>query len=129
MGAQLGVSLNQIVRTSVYLLEDGGKDFAETVLVVFLSDQAVDERKLRAQFPGQSIRLAEPGEALEATGYPKEFVPPLSVYGAVTLLDEHVLRAREIVCFAGNSGKSIRLNPAEIRRFGENVIVGDYGKD
>ena len=129
---RLGVPLHHVLKTTVYLSQERIDEIPETVLVVSLADQSLSEQKIYSTFPKQSIRLASMEEALEATGYPKEFVPPISVYGAQTLLDERVLKQPKVAASAKSQPPKDRVPDAnaksqKVRLTANETTCGEAG--
>ncbi len=61
------------------------------VLAILNSRDKISFPKIETILSTKNIRLATPTEVEEVTGYPVGGVPPISIYGSPTLIDEKVL--------------------------------------
>ena len=115
----MDVPLSSIVKTLLFMLD-------ETPLLVVLSgDSRVSTSKLCAFRNAASCRLATPEEVEDMTGYEVGAVPPISVYGIPTLLDQKVLQLPFVVSGGGSTRHLLKISPHEIEQWGFDVSVAD----
>ena len=99
------------------------------VLAVVLGHTRVDTKKLKSVLGIKDVRLAEPREVLEITGYEVGGVPPVSVYGVKTLLDKQVTKKDLVVCGGGDTMHLLKISPKEIIEHNEEISVEDIAKE
>ncbi len=116
---ELNVPLSSIVK-SVLFMVDG-----EPVLVVLPGSARVSVSKVCALRNAKECRLAFPEEVVECTGYEVGAVPPISVYGIPTLLDEQLKAKEQLVCGGGSLKRLLKISLQEIERVGFDVRVAD----
>lgn len=99
------VSLDQIVKTLVFIAD-------EPIAVLCPGSKRVDTEKL-GKFLETEVRMANPDEVKEATGYPIGAVSPfdleIPIYMEETLADEKVLRPA-----AGSRAVGAEIEPEEL---------------
>lgn len=81
-------------------------------LVILEGSKKVNVRALGEVEDTSHVRLATPEEVIEVTGYAVGGVPPISIYGTRTLIDEGVL-AHAWVC--GGGGDSFSLVKIQVK--------------
>ncbi len=97
------------------------------VLAVCLSSQRIDIKKLEEESSTPSLREADSKETERITGYSKEFLPPISVYGVKLLLSEKA--ATESVLFISVAEKrTLAVSPGEIISSNEDCMVAKITK-
>ncbi len=84
------------------------------ILAVLPGKLKVDFFKIGKQVNTSSIRLATPEEVEKVTGYPVGGVPPISVYGTPTLIDEKVLQYDWVLAGGGTPHSLLKITPADI---------------
>jgi len=112
---------SEAVAKSILLMDSNN----EPLLVVLLGKDKIDFKKIKQILGVKDIRLAEPEEVLESTGYPVGGVPPISVYGVKTLVDKAVVEKEEVVCGGGTPNHLMRIKVQEIIDFGEKILIED----
>ncbi len=95
---------------SICLVDDKG---SLTVAVVKGEDK-VDIRKVE-RLVGKKLKLANPAEILDKTGFPVGGTPPFG-FKAVFLIDERVFGQKEVYGGGGSDKALVRLAPAEIQK-------------
>ncbi|HZX34338.1 MAG TPA: YbaK/EbsC family protein [archaeon] len=98
------------------------------VLVILLGKDRVDFQKLKKILNVSDVRLAEPYEVLEMTGFEVGGVPPVSIYGIRTIIDKSAAEKEEIVCGGGDVRHLMRIKVKEILENVEDVEVADVKK-
>ena len=83
-------------------------------LVILEASKKVDLRKVENTLDTKKARLATPEEVEHVTGYEVGGVPPISVYGTPTLIDEGVLTHTWVLCGGGNSFSLLKITAKEI---------------
>ncbi len=91
------------------------------VLAVFLSRHSPDLKKMEKESGLKGLREADNRETEGITGYSKEFLPPVSVYGIRVLLDESASSA-ETFFFPVGDKKTLAISPEEIMECNEEAI-------
>jgi len=103
------------------LLRESAADLP--LLLIYLCKDSVDMKKVGKRFPD---KLREPSakDALYITGYKKEFMPPISIYGVIVLLDKRAAE-EETLCFPVDEEKTLVISPDEIKEANENYMIDD----
>jgi len=115
---------NEAVAKSILLMDSND----ESVLVILLGKDKIDFKKIKEILDVKDVRLAEPEEVFEATGYAVGGVPPISIYGVKTLLDKKVIEKEEVVCGGGTQNHLMRIKVKEILDNIEDLLVEDVKK-
>lgn len=100
--AGLGIRPANIVKTLVVARSDGTYLFA-----LVPGDRAIAWPKLRALLAVNKLRLADPGDALAATGYERGTIVPLGSTTAWPVYADETLAGRRIAMGAGAHGYSL----------------------
>ena len=95
----------------------------EPVLVIILAGRKIDEKKLCSTAETSSLRIAEPIEALEITGYAMDVMPPISIYGVQAVIDKEVMEKEFVFAPAGKQGLVLKISPKEILACNEGAKV------
>lgn len=97
--------------------------FYKPVLAVFLSKNSLNLKKLESL---TKTTLCEAGstESFEITGYYKEWIPPISVYGVILAMDKKA-DAEKSLFFQIGEEEFLSITPDEIRNANEECIVSD----
>lgn len=113
----LGCTQEQIVKSVLFLIRDGG-DYA-AVLVITNGAAQIDFRKLADVFQvgRKRIRLALPEMVLAITGFPAGGVPPFGFEQAIpTFIDESVFDQTVVYGGGGDEWTLLRITPQELQR-------------
>ncbi|MCR4368868.1 MAG: YbaK/EbsC family protein [archaeon] len=100
----------------------------EPILVILLGKDMIDFSKIKALVRASDVRLAEPAEVIEITGFEVGGVPPVSIYGIRTFIDKAVLAKEEVVCGGGDPEHLMRIKVDEIMDNVEGIEVADTKK-
>ncbi len=99
---------NPIVKSILFTHEKG------FVLVILEGTQKTDLKALETLLQTQHARLATPEEVENVTGYEVGAVPPISIYGVPTLIDEGVLKHVWVVCGGGDKFSLLKIQSKDI---------------
>lgn len=94
------------------------------LLIVHLRRDSVSMEKLNKLLPGAKLREAGAKETFYITGYRKGFLPAISIYGVVVLLDEKASKRETLDILVGDE-RTLEISPAEIMAANEECIVCD----
>ncbi|HLC93106.1 MAG TPA: YbaK/EbsC family protein [archaeon] len=100
----------------------------EPLLVILLGNDKVDFEKMKALLDVKDVRLAEPDEVYNATGYRIGGVPPISIYGILTFIDKRAAKKEEVICGGGDSEHLMRIKVREILENVEDIQIEDVIK-
>lgn len=112
----LHVSTDSITKSVLFFLKMEKEE--EPVLIVLRGSKKVSLKKLKALFNARDARIAEPKEVLEVTGYLTGEVPPVSIYGVPTIIDEGLKEKELCVCGGGKRNLLLKISPKDIKEFG-----------
>ena len=115
---------NEAVCKSILLMGSDNESF----LVILLGKDKIDFKKIKEILGVKDVRLAEPEEVFEITGYIVGGVPPISIYGVKTLIDKAVVQKEEVVCGGGTPNHLMRIKVQEILDTIEDLLVEDVKK-
>ena len=116
----VGLGLRQIVKSLVFVLEDGG-----ALLVVVDGESKVDLEKLKKVFG--FVRLAKPDEVKAFTGFEVGGVPPVGI-NVKTVVDRRVLENRFVYGGGGDTCKLLKIDPKKIVEY-QKAKVMDVRED
>jgi len=123
--AALGVEVGQIAKTLVFKGKTG------YVLVVAAGDVRIDQKKIR-QVIGSKVRMANPDEVLQVTGYPIGGVCPFDLKTPVRiLLDDSLAQYSVVYAAAGTANSALPITLEQLREItgGEVVSLADQTID
>jgi uncharacterized protein (TIGR02118 family) len=116
----LGVDLDQIVKSVVFLVDD------RPFLVFGCGTRRVDYRKLaqRLNVNAKRVKLANPDQVLEITGYGVGTVPPIGLKTRMATFMDPAVRAYETI-YAGGGGIDalLKMTSAELLRVSEAELA------
>jgi len=118
------VSGSGMVRCKIFL---SGKKGAMPVLAVFPSMQRIDLEKLVDASGISGLREADSRETEGITGYPKEFLPPISIYGVKLILEKEAFKAQTIFVLVGVK-KTLAISPLELKELADDFAVAGIVK-
>lgn len=131
----LDTTVDSIVKSLVFMADRGpradgadededrvGERGWEPVLVVVTGPQQVSEEKLAAALGTDAVRMADPDEVGEATGYRIGGVPPVGT-GLDKVVDERVLDQNVVYGGGGDAETVLKVDPRFI--VGEDDLVRD----
>ncbi len=115
--AALGVEVGQIAKTLLFLAD------GRPVLVVASGDIRVKSSKLKKHLGAAKIRLAEPQEVLDITGYAVGGVCPLALPRPIpVILDKSLRRFPVVYAAAGTPNSALPLSAEQL----EIVTAGEW---
>ncbi len=94
-------------------------------LLVFSAKKEVNFADLEANFGLFNVRVCDELETEQVTGYNYNFLPPVSIYGVVTILDESVLNFEKLYFFI-EVAKTLEISLFEIEEFSEELKKGSF---
>ena len=102
----------QVVRSLVFRIAAN-----EFLMVLVAGTGQISWKKLRDHLGQRRLTMATPDEVLAATGYRIGTVSPFGLATSLRiLLDEGVLREREVSLGSGEAGTGIIMNAADLKR-------------
>ncbi len=110
----LDTDVEHIIKSLVFMVD------GEPVLVVVRGPDQVDTGRLKEVLLADAVRMAEPDEVADATGYEIGGVPPVGT-GLRAVVDERVLEMDEVYGGGGRGDRVIGLDPRFI--VGEDDVV------
>ena len=130
----VGVEVDQIVKSVIFLVN--GKPF----LVYGCGLRQVDPRKLaeRLNVSRKDVKLANPDELLDITGYAKGTVPPVGLKSEMPAFMDPAVRGHDVVYAGGggidallkiDSAELLRVSRAEITPMLRDIDKAETGKD
>jgi len=121
--AALGVKASEIIKSLLFFDSEN-----EPLIAIVAGNKKVDTKKLCEAAKTQGVRLAEPKEILEVTGYEVGALPPVSVYGVRIFLDKE-LKEKELVYGGGGKKDCLLSIPIkEIIEFNEKIFVEEISQ-
>lgn len=117
--------MGQIAKTLVFKGKTG------YVLVVAAGDVRIDQKKIR-QVIGSKVRMANPDEVLQVTGYPIGGVCPFDLKTPVRiLLDDSLAQYSVVYAAAGTANSALPITLEQLRKItgGEVVSLADQTID
>ncbi len=122
-----GVHLDQIVKSILFLVEDGaGAEPYQAVLAIACGTAHVEQRAIAAHFGvgRKRIKLASPDRVRSITGYDVGALPPFGHCQPLpTLLDPRVLALPVVYAGGGAENALVRLDPHDILRVTQAVVM------
>ncbi len=112
----LDTTVDHIIKSLVFLAD------GEPVLVIVTGADQVNEEKLAAVLHTDDVRMADPDEVHEATGYRIGGVPPVST-GLLKVVDEDVITKDMVYGGGGDAETVLKIDPRFI--VGEDDLVRD----
>ncbi|MFB6076931.1 MAG: aminoacyl-tRNA deacylase, partial [Candidatus Nanohaloarchaea archaeon] len=113
---------DHIIKSLVFMADRGRKPGYDPVLVIVTGDRQVDERKLAELLRTEDVRMADPEEVHDATGFRIGGVPPVGT-GLPKIVDEAVMAKDTVYGGGGSDDRIIELDPRFI--VGEDDLVRD----
>ncbi len=114
---------DSVAKSILFIGSDAGP-----ILVILQGKDRVDFAKLKSLAGVSDVRLAEPEEVFEITGYRIGGVPPISIYGVKTFVDKRITNKDEVICGGGDVDHLMRIKVKEIVDFAEDILVADVRK-
>lgn len=114
-----GVPIEDAARTVLLI----NPESMESVLAIFLASDVLNVEKVEKASSIENLRLADRDEALDMTGYEKDFLPPISIYGVKTIIDKKVSAKKNISCPGGDAFHALSISPTEIIEQSEDAKI------
>jgi prolyl-tRNA editing enzyme YbaK/EbsC (Cys-tRNA(Pro) deacylase) len=96
---------------------------SDEILAISLNESPLSFEKISATLGKEAAPVSD-ARAEQMTGYQKQFMPPVSIYGVKVLLDKRVLEKQLVHCLVGEE-RTLGISPGEIKDFNDDVMVVD----
>jgi len=107
----IGCRLDQIVKSIVFICD------GRSVLALVPGDRRADEALVAEEARAAAVRVADPDEVLEATGYPVGAVAPFPLRAIdEVLIEQTVLQHGRVWIGAGSPSHMAGIAPSELQR-------------
>jgi len=112
-----GCPLYQVLKT-VVLIGD------KPIIAVIQGDKRVSFQKIKEYYNFDSIKMANPNEIKELTGYSIGGVTPFGIdnFDYISILDEHVLNENKINIGSGKAEIGIELKSTDLKKIWKGEI-------
>ena len=111
------VSADRIIKSIVLIGSD-----KKPILAILPAKKRISYKKIKALLKVKDVRLAQPDEVLEHSGYPVGGVPPFNKINRI-LLDPTVLRNTKSIAGGGDPDKLVELETRDILEFLDPIIA------
>ena len=113
------VSADKIIKSIVLVGSD-----KKPILAILPARNKISYKKIKTLLKVKDVRLAQPDEVLEHSGYPVGGVPPFNKISRI-LLDPIVQRNARSIAGGGDPDKLVELETRDILEF-LNPIIADF---
>ena len=113
------VSADKIIKSIVMIGSD-----EKPILAILPANNKISYKKIKTLLKIKDVRLAQPGEVLEYSGYPVGGVPPFNRINRI-LLDPSVQRNTKSIAGGGDPDKLIELETKDIIEV-LNPLISDF---
>jgi prolyl-tRNA editing enzyme YbaK/EbsC (Cys-tRNA(Pro) deacylase) len=93
-------------------------------LFIFPARKKLDMEKVARVMGSHDIREPDEKETLRITGYQAGYLPFVSIYGVVVVLDKSLLKHDYIYTFVGEE-RTLKIKPDDVIEFNERAIIAD----
>jgi len=111
------VSADRIIKSIVLIGSD-----KKPILAILPAKKRISYKKIKTLLKVKDVRLAQPDEVLEHSGYPVGGVPPFNKINRI-LLDPTVLRNTKSIAGGGDPDKLVELETRDILEFSDPIIA------
>ena len=111
------VSADKIIKSIVLVGSD-----KQPILAILPAKNKISYKKIKALLKVKDVRLAQPDEVLEHSGYPVGGVPPFNKISRI-LLDPTVQRIARSIAGGGDPDKLVELETRDILEFLDPIIA------
>lgn len=84
------------------------------ILAIVEGTSKVDTGAITTILETKNVRLATPAEVEAVTGYEVGGVPPISIYGTPTLIDENVMKHAWVIAGGGDKFSLVKIQTRDI---------------
>lgn len=112
------VPLEQILKSVLFVDSEH-----EPFLVLVPGNKQGSFPKLKELFGVKKLRLADPEEVLEITGYPIGGIPPVSVYGVKTVMDLSFEKQKFVLAGGGDEQHLLHISIDEIKKSVPDLVI------
>lgn len=114
-----GCSLHQVLKTLVFIGE------SEPIIVVLPGDRRADINKLKEITKQKNLRMANPDEVEEITGYAIGGVCPFAIEKNIKkIIDESIFKIQTVNIGSGKAEIGIELSLQELKKAWDGIIAG-----
>ncbi len=92
------------------------------LLVVHLANSSPKKEIIERLFVQDELHEAGAKEAFRITGYELEYMPPISIYGVIVIIDEKAAQ-KETLFFPIGEEKTLVISPKEIAEHNEDCFI------
>ncbi|MCX8190490.1 MAG: hypothetical protein N3F05_04690 [Candidatus Diapherotrites archaeon] len=93
-------------------------------LAILMRKDRIDFEKFSSLFPSSELREASAKEAFNVTGYKKGFIPPISVYGVIVVLDSKAAKMGFLHMLVSEL-TTLEVSVDEIKEMNEDFMICD----
>lgn len=93
------------------------------LLLVHLCKDSIDLEKVAKMFADE-LRIPGARETFFVTGYKKDYLPPISIYGVIVIMDKKAAE-REKLYFLVDEEHTLVITPQEIIEANEECLIED----
>ena len=111
------VPADRIIKSIVLIGSD-----KKPILAILPAKNRISYKKIKTLLKVKDVRLAQPGEVLEHSGYPVGGVPPFNKINRI-LLDPTVQRNAKSIAGGGDPDKLVELETRDIIEFLEPIVA------
>ena len=118
IAAQLGLESHQIIKVVVFLADTG------PLVVLVPGNRKVDYNKLKKVIGASSLRLANPDEVREMTGYLVGYTPPVAwIKELPAYIDLQALREDVVYAGSGEPHSILKIRSYDLVRASDAEVV------
>jgi Cys-tRNA(Pro)/Cys-tRNA(Cys) deacylase len=111
------ISADRIIKSIVLVGSD-----EKPILAILPAKNRISYKKIKTLLKVKDVRLAQPDEVLEHSGYPVGGVPPFNKINRI-LLDPSVQRNARSIAGGGDPDKLVELETRDILKFLDPIIA------
>ncbi|MBU0635637.1 YbaK/EbsC family protein, partial [Candidatus Micrarchaeota archaeon] len=94
-------------------------------LILVPGDKQASFSKLKKLFQIKKLRLAQPREVEEITGYVIGGLPPISIYGVKTVLNASFEKQKNVLAGGGDSEHLLHISLSELKKSIPDLLIKD----
>ena len=98
---------------------------SDSFLLASPAEKHPDLQKIKNAVSAKDIEVPDAKTILETTGYEKDFLPPVSIFGITLLLDKSIAEKEKLQCAVSDS-EYLEISGKEILESSEEALIGDY---
>jgi|GEM_PF-2308117 len=94
------------------------------LLIVHLLKDDVSIEKISKLFPGAELKEPKAKEVFYITGYRDGYLPPISIYGVIVLIDKKAAQREKLDILVGDE-RTLEISIDEIKKANDECVVCD----